>query len=221
MHNASCFFLQIGSRKFGVTAYHVLAQFVEDTKAVAGLEARIGNTEISDWPVRQIGGDRGLDVATFEISDREFASIGIRAFQNSPANWPRKPPDKNRGVIFTGYPGVDRRVLSRKSVEFLQQSNAVIATSTGPQEIEIQIARKNLRPIIGDTVPSIMKDLGGYSGAPVLVISAGVAEPFWIGGIVINQIPALSEEDVVTIIARRIDCIKPDGSLRTSEYVVD
>jgi hypothetical protein len=138
MHSASCCSLQIGSRRFGVTAHHVIAEYLRDRDAHPTVHLMIRNTEITGWDARQIAGDSGLDSVTFEVTDGEFEEIAARCFDWLADRWP-PPPEKDRGVVFTGYAGVDRRIVNRKAIEFGQTSNSLVLTSCGPDELEVQV----------------------------------------------------------------------------------
>jgi hypothetical protein len=50
LHNASCCFLRIGSRR--VTAHHVIAEYLRDRDAHATVHLMIRNTEITGWDAR-------------------------------------------------------------------------------------------------------------------------------------------------------------------------
>jgi len=209
----TCFFVTIGATCFGVTAFHVIAEFLRDRDKFPAARPTIGNIEIGGWEGRCIDGDAGLDVATFRVADDEFRAIGVTALHSAPEKWPPDPPTVGRGLVFTSYPGVDRRVLDRKPVEFVQSSNGVVLAGLGPEELEVTIDPAFLVSIDGTPIPPTTKSLGGYSGAPVLIVSAGLATLFWLGGIVIRQWPAKDETDTTRVWARRPNCIRGDGTL--------
>jgi hypothetical protein len=220
LHCGTCFFVSIGNNRFGVTAHHVIAQFLTDRDKFPDTMLMIRNTEVPDWDSRRIDCDGGLDLATFRVSDAEFASIGVTALHSDPERWPPPPPAEGKGLVFTGYPGEDRRVMDKKSIEFVQSSNGVVLASVGSEELEITIDPAFLVSIDGAPIASTTKNLGGYSGAPVLVVSENLAGPlFWLGGIVIRQLPAKDERDTTRIWARRPNCIRPDGQLANSRHV--
>jgi hypothetical protein len=212
-HCGTCFFVTIGDNRFGITAFHVIAEFLRDRDRFPKTQLMIHNTAIDGWDTRVIDGDEGLDVATFLVSDDEFQAIGTSALHSAPERWPPQPPTEGRGLVFTGYPGVDRRVIDRNSIEFVQSSNGVVLKSLSRNDLEITINPAYLISTNGDPLPAITKDLGGYSGAPVLVVSASLASLFWLGGIVIQQLRAKNEKDNTTVWARRPNCIRADGQL--------
>ena len=115
--------------------------------------------------------------------------------------------------MFTGYPGLNRNVLGPKAVEFVQKSNSVVLAALGADDLEVTIDPAYLISTDGMPIPPTTDDLGGYSGAPILVVSAGLGSLFWLGGIVIRQLRAKSAKDTTTIWGRRPNCIRPDGTL--------
>jgi hypothetical protein len=221
LHNGSCFFVTVGGNRFGVTAFHVIAAFLNDLQKFPATCLMIRNTELTNWEDRFIDGDSSLDVATFRVSDQEFQAIGAKALDSPLDKWPPAPPAVGRGLIFTGYPGVDRSVLGKKAVEFVQSSNGVVVASVGPDDIEITIDPAHLISIDGKPIPPTSKNLGGYSGAPALVVSAGLASLFWLGGVIIRQFAAQHEKDATTVWARRPNCILPNGQLVRSRHARD
>jgi hypothetical protein len=137
--NASCFFVEVGAARFGVTAYHVVKAYRECRDECPSARLVVRNVALSDWDARFIDGNEDSDVATFKVSDDEFRAIGVRPFRSDPDSWPPPPPTSGGGVFITGYPEVDRRVLRRSAVEFLQQSNGCVAASVGDDEIEVML----------------------------------------------------------------------------------
>jgi|HubBroStandDraft_4_1064222.scaffolds.fasta_scaffold433523_1 hypothetical protein len=214
LHAASCFFVEIGNIRLGVTAFHVMAEYLIDMAKHQRLFLMIRNTLISDWHGRFIDGGSRLDVATFRISDAEFREIDIRPLVSTPETWPPPPPQVDRGVVFTGYPGTERRVVANNRIAFLQSSNLIVARAVSADDVEVTIDPAFLKSLDGRPIPATTQNLGGYSGSPLLVVSAKpLSSLFWLGGVVIRQLPAKDENDTTTIWARRPNCIRPDGTL--------
>ncbi len=230
LHNASCFFVEVGDQRFGVTANHVIygkhgdgagVCYMADRQKHEGCRLMIRNTDVTDWDDRVIDSDPELDVTTFRVSGSEFQAIACRSFQSAPHKWPPQPPDVGKGVFIAGSPGADRRVLDGKGVEFLIETNGLVLTNCDGDELEVKIDRRYLKPTGRVAVPPITKDLGGYSGGPLLVVSAAPLGPlFWLGGVVFRQLLAKDEQDTTTLWARRPTCIRPDGRLIKSRHVV-
>jgi hypothetical protein len=214
LHAASCFFVEIGDNRFGVTASHVIAEYLGDRAKHRRLFLMIRNTTVDDWDGRFIASDARLDIATFLVSEKEFREINIRALVSTPDTWPPPPPQVGRGVAFTGYPGTDRRIVGNNRIEFGQSSNLVVVRAVSEDDVEVTIDRAFLRSVDGRPISPTTQNLGGYSGSPLLVISAKpLASLFWLGGVVIRQLPAKNESDTTTIWARWPNRIRADGTL--------
>ena len=56
LHAASCFFVEIGGTRFGITAFHVIAEYLADREKHPGGFLMIRNTLIGDWDSRFIDG---------------------------------------------------------------------------------------------------------------------------------------------------------------------
>jgi len=211
LHNATCCFVKTSTHLFGITAYHVIKKFHQDQQTHNNIDLCIRNAKISDWERRQIDSDEGLDIVTFEITDKEAKEIGVHPFAEG-RDW--ISPQVGAGVFFTGYAGVDRSILNLKNIGFTQTSNASVITSVGPEEFEIQILRKDMNSLGEDhVIPPLTKDLGGFSGAPVMITSSSLSKLFHLGGIMLKQIPTDTEEGPVTFIVRRINSICQDGTI--------
>lgn len=178
----------------------------------------VRNVDLTDWESRFIDGNAECDVATFKVSEAEFRAIDVRPFRSEVTRWPPPPPKVGRGVFFTGYPEVDRRVLRRNAVEFLQQSNGLVAAGVEADEIEVVADPAYLNRDYRMPTPTT-KNLSGYSGAPLMVVSAALGPPFWLGGVIINQMHARTEDQPTHVWARRPGCILTDGSVRKPRHV--
>jgi len=63
LHAASCFFVEIGATRFGITAFHVIAEYLADRAKHPGGFLMIRNTMISDWDARFIDSNEICDSA--------------------------------------------------------------------------------------------------------------------------------------------------------------
>jgi hypothetical protein len=205
-----------------VTANHVVDEFRRCRERHPATRLFLRNVDLTDWDDRFIGGNEECDVATFRVSDREFRAIDVRPLRAEPSSWPPPPPIVGCGVLFTGYPEVDRSVLNRKVVEFVQVSNGLVVASVEPDEIEVMIDPAFLVGSDGRPPPPTTKNLSGYSGAPLLVVSASFPdERFSLGGVIIRQMHASSEDQPTHVWARRCGCISSDGHVTKPRHVRD
>ena len=61
--NGSCFFVEIGNTRFGVTAYHVVTAFLACRDMHPSTRLVVRNVDITDWDARFIDGNAEHDVA--------------------------------------------------------------------------------------------------------------------------------------------------------------
>ncbi len=217
LRNGSCFFLQIGDNIFGVTANHVYEAYLQAREKYPDLILVIHNTIMKDFDDRIIDRDNVADILTFSVSPNEFKEIDTKPYRCPEDRWPPKPPVVKNGVIMAGYAEADMKVLDSKNVEFTQVSNLLIVKSIDEDKVEIQIEKKNLHSVDEHELPSMTKNLSGYSGAPLWTVSSDLHENFRLGGIIIAQFPAKNEDEVVAIYAKRPEFILPDGKLNRDE----
>ena len=72
----------------------MIAEYQRDRDAHPTAHLMIRNTEICGWDARQIAGDSGLDIATFAVTDGEFAEIAARCF-----DWPADKCRRKSSVV--------------------------------------------------------------------------------------------------------------------------
>lgn len=225
--NGTCFAINIGGKIIGVTAAHVLFPSSHDllddlsytTQRIknASVHLMIGNQDLGDLDARMIDFDIGLDIATFRLTSAEIDVIGIRTYMCEPSRWPPKPPERGKGLVFTGFPAEKRNINSKGELEFVGVTDLLYAADVGTDHIEIRVERNDLILRAGSEMPPIDRNLGGYSGAPVWTVSASPHELWRPGGIISkmprNMFSDESGEEVAYIIARRLDRIKADGQI--------
>ena len=222
LNNGTCFAVKISGKIIGITADHVLfggeESYFQQKVKFPDLELAIRNFHITDMEHRIIDHDKGLDIATFHLSEDEIGQIGFRVYECAIEKWPPPPPQKGRGITFMGFPADKRRVINRKSIEFEGVTESLVVTDVGPNHLDIQVRLKDLSSLNGEPIPPLEKNLGGYSGAPVLVVSSGLGELWWPGGVIYQMPRSLrtdeNGEEVTYIIARRVNVINADGTLK-------
>jgi hypothetical protein len=216
LQNGSCFILDCGHGPFVVTAAHVLQGFKRDRENQADTVSLIGELRF-DLTERLIASHAIYDVATFRITESEVTSLtsgSIRkaVIKGDQANWPPKPPMKDRGVFFAGFPGKGRELQPYKGnsevqVDWDGYTALAVADSISPTDINLIFEHENSVDIgLRSKVPDA-SSLGGCSGAPLLTFVEHNSIFSWrLGGIIYecgNQI----------LKAARADCLNPDGSI--------
>lgn len=184
------------------------------------LELVIRNLRITNMEKRIIDYDQGLDVVTFSLTEDEVKQIGFRVYERAAEKWPPSPPEKGKGIVFMGFPAEKRKVINKKAIEFEGVTECLVVTDVGLDHLDIQIRLKDLRSLYGESIPALDRNLGGYSGAPVWVVSSGLGELCWPGGIISKMPRGLvldgeeNGDQFLCIIARRVNIINADGTLQ-------
>jgi hypothetical protein len=222
LNNGTCFAVKISGKIIGITAGHVLfggeeSYFPQKAK-YPNLELMIRNLCITDIENRIIDYDQGLDIVTFHLTEDEVKQIGFRIYERAAEKWPPPPPQRGRGIVIVGFPAEKRRVINNKTIEFEGVTEGFVVTDIGLDHLDIQVRLKDLRSLNGEPIPPLDKNLGGYSGAPVWVVSSELGELWWHGGVIYKMPRSLRSdengEEVAYIIARRVNVIKADGTLQ-------
>jgi hypothetical protein len=230
LNNGTCFAVKISGKIIGITADHVLygnkESYFSQKDKNPEMKLSICNLHIKDMESRIIDHDRGLDIATFNLTEDEVKQIGFRVYECAAEKWPPPPPQKGKGIVFMGFPSEKRRVHNKKVVEFEGVTECLVVTDIGIDHLDIQIRLKDLCPLYGEPIPPLDRNLGGYSGAPVLVVSSDLGELWRPGGIISkmprgidpdgNEVLYIDEngEEFLCITARRVNVINADGYLQ-------
>jgi hypothetical protein len=175
MKGGSAFLIDTGVRTFGVTAAHVVTEYLEDTKSPQFLRCMLGSKLGPAVPIplgdRIIDANVDIDIATFELSDEEIMKTGLTVLKGFyHPNWPPPLAQENRGVTYCGFPGIARMWLAPREISFGIVSMAGIATSSHERAVSILIEREHLIQVHGDEPMPANYDFGGMSGGPILAI---------------------------------------------------
>ena len=208
--HATVFFVNTGKRIFAVTASHVYNAFLVQKAASPNIVCCIANRDF-DLCTRVIADDPYVDIATFEISEREIRKIGKTVLTGSQNEWPPAPPQQGKGVFFAGYPSVARKILGPNEIEFGIYAANTVATEVTGDLINCQFNRKEWIDHLGLGLPEENYDLSGISGAPLLTLVENDGVMSWRLGGVIYCGPRGGEE---MILARSAKFICGDGSIK-------
>ena len=110
-------------------------------------------------------------------------------------------------------------IINKKSIEFVGHSNGLVITAIQEQELEILLDPTYLT--IGGPLSTVPAEdqLGGFSGGPILAVSSRLDRVFFIAGVLIQSVHYTDgNKQLVSYIARRIDCINADGTLWKPDY---
>lgn len=228
LKGGSLFFLDTGTRMFGVTAAHVVEGCLNDGKSSPFVQCMLGSNgkeSLAFKPKeRLIDFHPDIDIATFRFSAEEINYINRSVLRGSHQGWPPPIPQDERGVICCGFPGRGRRVIRPREISFGLFALGGIVSNCREQSLSILIERENLTQILGKEIMPENYDFGGVSGGPVIAIVESPTLRSWQPAGVIIQGPnpsGIQSESIVgleIIRARPIHFIKEDGSLDLTRW---
>jgi hypothetical protein len=204
--NGSAFFVRTPRALFGVTAAHVVHQFLLDKAARPQLTCCLLDSDGPlDFPRDLIAVGTTVDIATFRANDELVARLGKQAI----TAWPPGTPNVGKGIFYAGFPGQVRNRTGTHEFSFGLCPGAGIADDVLDREIVSNLHREDLVDTLGNGLPPEGFEFGGMSGGPVLaVIETGLIS--WKLAGVISRGSTLAGG---TLISARATCLQDDGTL--------
>jgi hypothetical protein len=192
---------------FAVTADHVLDAYLK-AREKFGYEARcqLGNLQI-DPEDRLIARNPILDIATFAITHEEIrrTAPGKLAMSFDPM-----VPQIERGVLFAGFPGTERRRINETEIEDGIFTALTVAENVTDREISGHFERERQVDKPGRPTAPIGYDIGGVSGGPlVTIVDSGNLHYWRLGGVMTGYNTSFE-----IFYATRADFIRSNGTLR-------
>ena len=219
--NGTLTFLDTGNAIFGVTAAHVILEYQHDAKIKAGplqfgIETRI---ELSE---RLIACDADMDIATLRVTPEEIKALGKYALGGH-AVWPPSPPQPDKGVYYTGFPGAARYWERPGLISFGLMTGGGVATSVNERDISSQHERENWVDVRGQGLPPEGFNYGGLSGGPMItVVEHNGIRRLRLGGLIYQGSNTDGTDQCIegmeVIKARRADFILEDGRLDRTRW---
>ena len=206
--NGTVFFIET-DRVFAVTADHVFDRYSK-ARQKFGFDARcqIGNLRI-DPEERLIARSPVLDIATFEITQKE---IERTAPGKLPMSFNPMVPQIERGVLFAGFPGRERRPIGEGEIESGIYTALTVAHNVSDRQISGHFVRERQVDKPGRLTAPFGYDIGGVSGGPLVTIVDSDNLHYWRLGGVMTEFNANLE----IFYATRADFIKNNGTLGES-----
>ncbi len=223
VRNGSIFFLNCGGGCMGVTAAHVIKGYRSDAAAHPTARCQIGHDLIVDIEERLIDIDPSIDIATVSISVGEVAALQKIVYTGVGNEWPPKPPARDRGIIFAGFPGRERLFPAPNAIIFGLFSLGALATSISERDVSSKIERSELIDILGRGLMPEKYDMGGISGGPMLtIVEHGGLRLNRLAGVIYSG-PKPGSDDKIegfeVVRARRADFILPNGRLDRARWL--
>ncbi len=225
--NGSAFFLDAGEGPFGVTADHVIAGWREDRAAGSVVALQLGDLPLElEGRNALIAAHAGIDIATFRISRDDARAIGKTILTGCQTAWPPPPPQRDRGVYYGGFPGVETVRLSQREFSFGAAPGGGVASSISDTDVSCLIEREDLIGVLGQGIPPENYNFRGMSGGPMLSVIEHRGLRSWaLAGVIYEGPnsscnPAEAIPGLEIIRARRAHFIRPDGSLDTQRWSI-
>jgi hypothetical protein len=215
LRNGTAFLVDYGRGIFAVTAEHVFAEYLEAKRAALELGCQLGNAPF-DPEARLIASDKNLDIATFQVSTTEAQQIDKPIVTAGPPHWEPLNPAAGNFAFFGGFPAQTRGLTSNGDFVAVPYFAMPRITSITDRQITCRLDREKMLDLGGSGLPPVGYDIGGVSGAPLLVPTlvdeGSVKGVVWrFGGIITEFAGGEIFEQVVAV---RAHYIQPDGRIR-------
>lgn len=163
--SATTTFIDTGKRKIAVTNYHVIEHYERLRRVDDKINFQIGSEVITDVQSRIIDKSSKYDLVTYEISEKIMSALGKQWCSNS--NWPPKKVKQKEVLVFAGYPGIFRRIVSKGNVYFESVIILEEIISVSPDSFKIHLDIENYSRLLGHRKFDELKEYGGFSGAGI------------------------------------------------------
>lgn len=213
------FFLDCGGGCFAVTAAHVYEGYLSAKGAHARLVCQVGDVPI-DPAAALIDWDLDMDIATFRFSAARVREAGKVVMTGCQPSWPPYPPQVDRGVVFAGFPGVERQRVARRAISWGIYTAGTVASSVSERDVSCAFERDNWIDVMGTGLPPEGYDMGGISGGPMLmIVERRGLRSYCLAGVVYQGPNAEGIAGFEAVRARRAHFILPDGRLDRSRWI--
>jgi hypothetical protein len=209
IRNGTAFFVSAG-RTFMITADHVFAAYLEARNKFGEFaRCQLGNLRL-DPEDRLVARSTRLDIATFLVTPGEIARTAGGRFAMS---FDPMAPQRGRGVLFAGFPGVARRRLGEREIENGIFTALTVADNVSDREISGHFDREYQVDKPGRPTAPQGYDIGGVSGAPLVTMVESANLCYWrLGGVMTGFSKSLE-----IFYATRADFILPDATLKDAD----
>ncbi len=171
--NGTIALIDLGKGPMGITCQHVIEGYREDRNNFEEVIFNIGNVELD--PIAQLLDENAkIDLALIELTENQIMEITsggeIGSSVIKPNKWPPEPPDKDKFVMFGGFPGSLRKVESFNEIVFSSwSSGASRIDSVSENRFISTFEREYWISSFGKEHHMGLHDLGGMSGGPAFI----------------------------------------------------
>jgi hypothetical protein len=211
-NNGTAFILDCGSRPFVVTAAHVYESYMTLRSRCSNICPQLGDLRFPmEERILGYDGSSQLDIVTFSISAEEISLLKKPVLRGNTRGWPPPLPKEREGALFAGLPGHQRIDTSSAECSFGFYASFTPISSVSNRHFGCVFDRSKWIDTFGKGLPAAGYDLGGISGAPVLVVdesTAGILS-WHLAGVAYNASNVIGE----IMLAHHAAFINKDGTL--------
>jgi hypothetical protein len=225
-NNGTAFLLDCGKGTFVVTAAHVYESYLKRKSEFTVIFPQLDDLEFK-FEERKICclGSNIIDIATFEIKSQEIEALKwtrqkkkwrgkqmkLLVLNGNENEWPPPEVTKGNGALFAGFPGKQRKEEKQDECSYGFYVSLNPISSVSDRHFACAFDRSKFIDAFGGGLPEEGYDLGGISGAPVLIIDESRARliSWHLGGVVYSASNKLGE----IMFAHHAKFIKEDGML--------
>lgn len=210
VHNGTIFFLDTGTHRFAVSAYHVYAGYLEAIERDSNTICQILGEKFrpSDCVLDY---SEQSDLITFEIDENVVSRMGKLFLMGCQPEWPPRPPEVERGMFFAGFPGIEKRFDDTLTINWGIFRGLCVANSVSVEQISVHFDKE----YAVDHPDQIQQgyNSAGISGAPLITLVTGEGGiNYWrLGGVIYE-----ASFNLDLMLARPANFILPNGKIKKS-----
>lgn len=212
-HNGTLTIVRTPKKTIGITAAHVVYQFARDNKG-GQFRLRLMNEVVADLLDRVIDISDKRDMATIDLDDGFVQRLG-----KIPLNmWPPIPPEEGRGIMISGFPGIERLQPEPHRISWGLFTAIGVARTVSQEQITWLVEPEHQVPNPKIPTPPPLYDLGGISGGALISWFESEAHivHYRLSGIVTEHPDYKANPDfppIERLIAARADSITENGRI--------
>lgn len=212
-HNGTLTIAKTPKLTLGITAAHVMRQYESDQQK-GKFRVQLMDQVFDSLLDHVIDVSDKQDIATIEIDEPLLKRIAKTPL----GMWPPKPPEEGKGIMISGYPGVERLQQKALGINWGLFTVLGIARTVTEKQITWLFEREFQVPDAKIPPPPPEYDLGGISGGPLIswFESKSALAHHCLSGIVIEHPDYKNNKDMAPIerlIAVRVDSITESGKI--------
>jgi hypothetical protein len=219
LHNGTICYLHSGVSELGVTANHVLGEYLRDLEQFGTpvIECQFGGSTIEPEK-RVIAQNKALDIATLSVPEVFVtASAHNRKHQHTPVSWPPRRAIPGELVLYGGHPGILREGKVRTADLPFQWIGGSVG-DVSPQVIVLEPGFETLTWLNPEPGATFNRDFRGMSGGPVFRVVEDVVVRLELVGFIYLFMYEADDQgrpvgDGHTLLARHAEAVRADGTL--------